>query len=61
MGGLVGGWFEGMVAGNMSEAKGACLFGMVIWLRFLELFDFLDFLELMEDVEALVWWRWPEV
>ena len=49
------------MAGNMSVAKGVCLFGMVIQLGFLGLFDFFDFLELMEDVEALVWWRWLEV
>ena len=49
-----------LVAGNMSVAEGACLFGMVIWSGFLDHFDFFDFLELMEEVEVLVWWRWPE-
>ena len=29
--------------------------------RILDLFDFLNFLELMNEVEVLVWGRWPEV
>ena len=38
---------------------------MSLWngnaVRILDLFDFLNFLELMNEVEVLVWGRWPEV
>ena len=56
-----GGYFLGhfslkSVAGNMSMAKGACLFGMMIWSGMLDFFDFFNFLELMQKV-VLVWWR----
>ena len=44
------------VAGNMSMAKGACLFGMMIQSGMLDFFDFFNFLELMQKV-VLVWWR----
>lgn len=61
-GGFVdGGYFLGhfslkSVAGNMSMAKGACLFGMMIRSGMLDFFDFFNFLELMQKV-VLVWWR----
>ena len=56
-----GGYFLGhfslkSVAGNMSMAKGACLFGMMIPSGMLDFFDFFNFLELMQKV-VLVWWR----
>ena len=56
------GYFSGRfnlksVMGNMSVAEDACLFGMVIWSGFFNIFDFFDFFELME-AEVLVWWRW---
>ena len=58
---LEGGYFLGhfslkSVAGNMSMAKGACLFGMMIRSGMLDFFDFFNFLELMQKV-VLVWWR----
>ena len=54
-----GGYFLGhfslkSVAGNMSMAKGACLFGMMIRSGMLDFFDFFNFLELMQKV-VLVW------
>ena len=61
-GGFVdGGYFLGhfslkSVAGNMSMAEGACLFGMMIQSGILDFFDFFNFLELMQKV-VLVWWR----
>ena len=45
----------------MLVAVGVCLFEMVIQWRFLDFLDLFDFLELMQEVEVLVWWRWPEV
>ena len=45
----------------MLVAVGVCLFEMVIHWRFLNFLDLFDFLELMQEVEVLVWWRWPEV
>ena len=45
----------------MLVAVGVRLFEMVIHWRFLNFLDLFDFLELMQEVEVLVWWRWPEV
>ena len=50
-----------LVEENMLVAEGASLFGMVIRLGVLDLFDFFDFLLLMEEMKTLVWCRWPQV
>ena len=44
-----------VVVGSILVVEGACLVGIVIRRRFLEIFYFFDFLELMKEVGVLVW------
>ena len=44
-----------VVVGSILVVEGACLVGIVIRWRFLEIFYFFDFLELMKEVGVLVW------